>query len=245
MPVDKDALAASLRRLTDRTHPDGNLRVALQEVTEACVELFGVRGSGIMLADEQNISRYVAASDGPGRLLETMESQTGQGPCTEAFVLGHAVDVTDLATEQRWPELAAAMAPHQVHAVLGVPVRLGGVAVGTLDVYKDHPADWDESERVALHRFSNIVGVILDSALSAHEANELATQLQYALDYRVVIERGVGYVMARDGVDAVIAFNRLRRAARSVQTKIGDVAAQLLETGRLPTESEQRRPSRA
>ena len=182
MSIDKDALAVSLRRLTDRAHPDGNLRAALHEVTEACVDLFGVRGSGIMLADEQNISRYVAASDGPGRLLEMLESETGQGPCTEAFVLGHAIDVTDLATETRWPELAAAMAPHDVHAVLGVPVRLGGIIVGTLDVYKDHPADWDELERAALSRFSNIVGMILGSALSAHEANELATQLQYALD---------------------------------------------------------------
>jgi AmiR/NasT family two-component response regulator len=51
-----------------------------------------------------------------------------------------------------------------------------------------------------------------------------------------VIERGVGYLMARDRVDAVVAFNRLRRAARSTQSKIGDVATQLLETGRLPTD---------
>jgi GAF domain-containing protein len=244
MPIDKVELTASLRRLTDRTHPDGNLRAALHEVTEACVDLFGVRGSGIMLADEQHISRYVAASDGPGRLLETMESETGQGPCTEAFVLGRAVMVSDLATETRWPELAAAMAPHHVHAVLGVPVRLGGITVGTIDVYRDHPAEWDESERAALDRFGTIVGMILGSALSEHEATELATQLQYALDYRVVIERGVGYLMARDGVDAVVAFNRLRRTARSAQSKIGDVATQLLETGRLPTESDQRRPPR-
>jgi GAF domain-containing protein len=245
MPIDKDALAVTLRRLTDRAHPDGNLRAALQEVTEACVHLFGVRGSGIMLADELNISRYIAASDGPGRLLETMEGETGQGPCTEAFVIGHPVSVPDLATDTRWPELAAAMAPHDVHAVLGVPVRLGGVIVGTLDVYKDHAADWDESELAALNRFGNIVGLLLSSALSEHEAAELATQLQYALDYRVVIERGVGYLMARDGVDAVVAFNRLRRAARSTQTKVGDVATHLLDTGRLPSESDQRRPSRA
>jgi hypothetical protein len=149
MRIDKDVLAVSLRRLTDRAHPDANLRAALQEVTEAGVHLFGVRGSGIMLA---------------------------------------------------------------------------GVIVGTLDVYKDHPAEWDESEPAALNRFSNIVGMLLSSALSAHEAAELATQLQYALDYRVVIERGVrgvGYLMARDGVDAVVAFNRLRRAARSTQTRPG------------------------
>ena len=52
----------------------------------------------------------------------------------------------------------------------------------------------------------------------------------------MVIERGVGYLMARDDVDAVTAFNRLRRAARNTQSKIGDVATGLLGTGRLPTD---------
>jgi AmiR/NasT family two-component response regulator len=33
------------------------------------------------------------------------------------------------------------------------------------------------------------------------------------------------------------AFNRLRRAARDTQSKIGDVAQQLVSTGRLPTEA--------
>ena len=245
MPVDKEALTVSLRRLTDRGHPDGSLRATLHEVTNACVDLFGVGGSGIMLADEQNISRYVAASDGPGRVLESLENELGEGPCTEAFVLGRPITVTDLATERRWPDLAAAIAPHPVRAVLGVPVRLGGVTVGTLDVYKDQPSHWDESEHAALSRFSNIVGMLLTSALSAHEANELAGQLQYALDYRVVIERGVGYLMARDDIDAVTAFNRLRRAARSSQSKIGDVATHLLDTGRLPTNGNARRPPRS
>ncbi len=243
MSIDKDALAASLHRLTDRSHPDANLRAALHEVTEACVDLFGVTGSGIMLADEQNVSHYIAASDNSGRVLETVEGETGQGPCTEAYILGHPVATSDLATEPRWPELAAAVAPHDVHAVLGVPVRLGGVIVGTLDVYRDEVRPWDESERAALTRFSTIVGTILSAALSAHQAHELAGQLQYALDYRVVIERGVGYLMARDNVDAVIAFNRLRRAARSTQTKIGDVANHLLETGQLPTDGNARRPT--
>jgi len=245
VPIDKEALAASLRRLTDRGHPDGNLRAALHEVTNACVDLFRVSGSGIMLADEQNISRYVAASDGPGRVLETLESELGEGPCTEAYVLGTSITVADLAGESRWPDLAAAIDPYPLRAVLGVPVRLGGVTVGTLDVYKDHPSDWDESEQAALSRFSNIVGMLLSSALSAHEANELVGQLQYALDYRVVIERGVGYLMARDDIDAVTAFNRLRRSARSTQSKIGDVATHLLGTGRLPTDGNSRRPPRS
>ena len=67
---------------------------------------FGVTGSGIMLADEQNVPHYVAASDGPGRMLEVVESDTGQGACAEAFVNNTVVASTDMTTEGRWPDLA-------------------------------------------------------------------------------------------------------------------------------------------
>ena len=235
MSVDSEALTASLRRLAAQQDGDGSVLSALNQVTSACVDLFGVTGSGIMLGDEQNITRYVAASDGPGRILETVESETGQGPCTEAFVTNRLVASEDLPSEtSRWPDLAAALAPHHVHAILGVPIRLGGIPVGTLDVYLDRPHVWDESERAAISRYADVVETTLTAALKAHTAGELADQLQYALDYRVIIERAVGYLMASDQTDAVTAFNRLRRAARNNRTKIGEVAEQVLATGALP-----------
>lgn len=236
MAIDTDALSASLRRLAALGEPGTGVVKALQQVTEACVDLFGVTGSGIMLADEQNVPRYVAASDGPGRVLEVAESDTGQGPCTEAFVNNTLIASADVLTEGRWPDLVSALRPQRVRAVLGLPVRLGGVTVGTLDVTYDHPHIWQEDECQALARYRDVVESTLATAVAAHNAGELASQLQYALDYRVIIERGVGYLMARDQVDSMTAFNRLRRAARDTQSKIGDVAQRLVSTGQLPTE---------
>jgi GAF domain-containing protein len=237
MAIDPEALAASLRRLATIGEPGASVVEGLRRVTEACVDLFGVTGSGIMLADEQNIPRYVAASEGPGRLLEIVESETGQGPCTEAFVNNAEVASTDVTAEPRWPDLARAVGPHGVRAVLGLPVRLGGVTVGTLDVLYDKPHVWQDDERQALGRYRDVIESTLSAAVAAQNAGELAAQLQYALDYRVIIERGVGYLMARDGLDSMTAFNRLRRAARDTQSKIGNVAERLLSTGRLPTEN--------
>ena len=236
MPIDMDALTTSLRRLAARSDSDQDVVASLKAVTEACEALFGVTGSGIMIADEQNITRYVAASDGSGRALEKAESETGEGPCTDAFVLDKPVTTPDLLNDTRWPTLARIVAGLDVRAALGVPLRLGAITVGTLDVYFDHPHEWEDAEQAALVRYGGVVETTLSAALSAHKANEIAGQLQYALDYRVVIERGVGYLMARDGVDPVIAFNRLRRAARDSQARIGDVASRLLATGRLPNE---------
>ena len=236
MKIDDAALAESLRRLSQPRDDDGSLSSALQVVVTACVDLFAVDGAGVLVADEQDVLVYAAASDGPGRLLEQTEAEAGEGPCTEAFVQAQVVTSRDVTAEtDRWPTLARAMAAQPVRAVLGTPVVLGGVPIGTLDVYRERPHDWDESEIAAIGRYAEVISTTLGAALQAHTAGELARQLQYALDYRVVIERAVGYLMAKESLDAVGAFNALRNAARSRRTKIGLVSEHVLDTGTLPT----------
>jgi GAF domain-containing protein len=235
MSIDAAALADSLRRLATSGQGNDSVVGALEEVLDACVALFDVDGAGILIADDRDILRFVAATDAPGRELELTEADAGQGPCTSAFVSGEVVTSRDVTAEtERWPVLSRAMAALPVRAVLGTPVRIGGVPVGTLDVYRSRTHDWDDSEVAALARYAEVIATTLTAAVQAHTAGELARQLQYALDYRVVIERAVGYVMAKDGVDPVVAFNALRTAARSRRAKIGEVAEHVLEHGALP-----------
>lgn len=235
MSIDESALAESLRALSLSREDNGSLVSALGTVLDACVGLFHVGGAGILIADEQDMLRYVAASDGPGRILERTEAAAGEGPCTEAYVTATVVTSRDITAEsERWPTLAEALRDQPVRAVLGTPVRLGGVPVGTLDVYLEHAHEWDDSEVSALGRYAEVVATILSAAVQAHTAGEMARQLQYALDYRVVIERAVGFMMATESSDAVAAFNALRTAARSRRTKIGVIAEHVLENGQLP-----------
>lgn len=229
--IDPDLLANSLRRLGSAA--DHDLVGAIDEVVRACVVLLRVDGSGLMIADEQNGLHYVAASDGPSDILEHVQSETGEGPCVRAFVLNDVVATDDLGTDPRWPSIRDSLVRHGITAVLGCPLRLGGVPVGTLDVYRGEPHRWDESERAALARYTDVVESMLSAAMAAHRAGELAGQLQYALDYRVVIERAVGYLMAQRRLDSVAAFNLLRRAARDRRRKIAEVAEGLLATGTL------------
>jgi GAF domain-containing protein len=181
-----------------------------------------------MIADEQNSLHYVASSDGPSHVLEQVQSETGQGPCVQAFVVNNVVTTEDLGSDPRWPLIGDTLVEHGVTAVLGCPLRLGGVPVGTIDVYRDKPYRWDDSERAALARYSDVVEATIGAAMAAQRAGELADQLQYALDYRVVIERAVGYLMAQRGLDSVAAFNLLRRAARDHRRKVAEVATDLL-----------------
>ncbi|MGK5677720.1 GAF and ANTAR domain-containing protein [Actinoplanes sp. URMC 104] len=228
-PIDPQMLASSLQGLGKASRHD--VSAAVGEAVRACADLFPVTGSGLMIADEQSTLHYVAASDDRGRILESVQSETGTGPCVEAFVINDVVVAADLRAEPRWPEVAPTLARHGVLSVLGCPLRLGGTPVGTLDVYLDKPHHWDESERTALVSYGDVIEATLSTALAAHRAGELADQLQYALDYRVVIERAVGYLMAQHRTDSVTAFNVLRRAARDQRRKVAEVAQELLDTG--------------
>ena len=235
MNIDDLALAQSLRRLATSREDTGTVVAALEQVVRACVDLFALGGAGLLIADEQDMLRYVVATDEPGRILEQTEAGAGEGPCTEAYVTSRVISSRDVTREEeRWPILAKTMADQPVRAVLGVPVRLGGVPVGTLDVYCEDDHEWDDSEVAALTRFAEVVSTTLHAALQAHTAGELARPLQDARDDPVGKERPRGFQMARERVDAVAAFNALRTAARSRRTKIGLVAEHLLETGELP-----------
>ena len=231
--IDRAALAQSLQRLTQRA--DDDIGAAIERTVRACVDLFAVDGAGLMIADQQNTLRYVCSSDEAGRVLEEVQSETGQGPCVDTFVYGEQVHTDDMAAEQRWPRSRGTIVDQGVRAVLGVPVQLGGITVGSLNVYRRQPHGWDRSERDALSSYGEVVEATLLAALAAHSATELAEQLQYALDNRVLIERAVGFVMADADVDAVAAFDVVRRAARGSRRKVADIAREILDTRKLPT----------
>ncbi len=206
---------------------------AIQDVLTASRQPFAASGAGFMMVDENSALSVVAATDEPGRLLETRQEEIGTGPCVDCLTFDQVVTTGDLAADDRWPALVQAVSAAGVRAVLGVPVHVGGVAVGALNVYRDQPGDWHESVVSGLEAYGTLIENFLISALQTRERAELAQQLQHALDHRVVIERAVGVTMARGHVNAVDAYNQLRREARSTERKVADVAAELL--AKLPT----------
>ena len=95
--------------------------------------------------------------------------------------------------------------------LLGLPTRLGA-PVGTLNVYCVRPRAWDESEVAALEAYNALLEARLAESLLSQRHDTIVGQLQLALDSRVTIERAIGLLMGRDGIDGA---DRLQRAARA------------------------------
>lgn len=227
--IDPAALDRSLSALREQAEDDGFMN-ALQQVLAATRQLFSASGAGFMMLDAESALSAVAATDGPGRLLEERQEQDGHGPCVDSVTLDQVVTTTDLGTDERWPNLRPELPQAGVRSVLGVPIRTHGVALGALNVYRDEPHGWAASEIAALESYGTLLEGLLRTALQSRRREQLVQQLQHALDNRVVIERAVGVTMARESVDAVTAFNQLRQRARSSERKVADVAADVLDS---------------
>ena len=222
--IDTEALRSSLQRLRQAAF-DADVVAVMKRTVNAVHDVFGYSGAGIMFITESGHLAYVAASDEGGRQLEEAQAAAGQGPCYDSYVYAREIVSDDLRTDDRWPALRL---PAGVRAVAGIPILLSGSPVGTLNVYRDEPAEWDDSDIRALSGYSGLIAEILAAALTAQDRGAVADQLQYALDYRVVIERAVGYLMGAHGLTAATAFNMLRRQARDTRRRVADVAAEVL-----------------
>ena len=226
--IDAVALERSLGQLREHAR-DAALEGALQQLLDAACVLFKATGTGLMFIDENAVLRYVASTDKPGELLERRQEEVGCGPCVDALTYDTIIQSEDLAQDDRWPELLPDVPDAGVRAVLGVPVHLVGTVVASLDAYADRPYTWTPAEVRALEAYAGLIESLLASALQLQRRGELVRQLQHALDNRVMIERAVGMIMGRDGVDAVTAFNDLRREARNRGTKVVTLAEAILQ----------------
>lgn len=226
--ISPDALASSLDALTGHSDP-ATFDAGLAAVIEAVRALFAVTGCGLMLVGDDGELRYVGATDDAARALESAQEDLGEGPCVDCFVLGQTVATPDVMTDPRWPRLPDRIGGHAIGGVLGVPTTLGGQPVGSLNVYRDGPYEWDDSDAAAVASFNAVLEGLLGRAVAARRDELVVSQLQGALDRRVVIERAVGALMERHGTTAVAAFTALRRAARDRREPVAKMAADVLD----------------
>jgi len=224
-PATAPELAAATSTLPERL---------LRDIAQTAHVVVGRDGAGVMLADSQEILRSVVATDRGSAVLEGLQAELGEGPCLDTYAQDTIVFSDDLGSDTRYPQLGPLCAAHQVCAVAGMPLHLAGGPVGAISVYGQAPEPWTDDELAVLDAYGRLVESLIAASVAARRNDELAGQLQFALDYRVVIERGVGYLMGRDGLDGDTAFDQLRSAARSSRRKVADVATDLLEGGVLP-----------
>ena len=114
--------------------------------------------------------------------------------------------------------------------MLAAPVSSDDRPIGTCNAYSTSPRAWSEADVEVIRGYADMLAQLIGSVSDARHKGELAAQLQFALESRVLVEQAKGVLMERYGLDEQAAFTRLRRQARSTSRKLTDVARDVIAT---------------
>lgn len=205
---------------------DKTLRQVL-EVT--CAALPGGDEGGITLPEPEGPHTAIATS---AVALEVDSSQYDAevgGPCLEAYRRQQILRIDATASEQRWPEFAAAAAAHGLGSTLSVPLIVAGDGLGALNIYCRRPHGFTAADERLAASLGSCASLALANARTYWRAARLADRLQQALSTRGIIDQATGILMAQRGCPAEQALHLLAAAAQRHHLTLHEVAADLIQ----------------
>jgi len=226
----EDRLVETFVTLADTLVDSYDVIDFLQTLAERCVELLDVSEAGIMLADDRGGLRHVACSSERMRLVELFEIQLEEGPCFDAFIRGNAVlSSAPEDLQSRWPRFAPHAYEAGFAAVAALPMRLRSEVIGALNLFSaDFHTLTNEDLRVA-QAMADIatIGILQERSIQVGRA--FSTQLQSALESRVVIEQAKGIVAEHNRIDVDEAFDLLRAFTRRHGRLLAQTCRQIID----------------
>jgi GAF domain-containing protein len=196
----------------------------LEDVTSAATELIpGTDTAGILLVGPGGTFESVAGTTDLPHQLDVLQMSFQEGPCVQAALHDVVVRTDDFREESRWPQYSKAVVEIGVLSGLSFKLYTADRTAGALNLFGFEPNRWDgESETIGT--------VLAAHAAAAILASRQGQQLESALSTRDRIGQAKGIIMERYDVDDVQAFEMLRRLSQESNTKLIEIAQQVIET---------------
>jgi len=197
----------------------------------ACAVTLPVSGAGLALMTDKGPAGTVAATDGVALELEELQFSLGEGPCVDASRTGRPVLQPDLAASAplRWPAFASGALSAGIRAVFALPLRVGAIRLGVLDLYRDGPGPLSAGELREALDFSDAATLLLLHLQSADPAAGAAWGPISPIDDRAEVHQATGIVSVQADVGLAEALLLLRARAFAEHRPIGELARDVVE----------------
>lgn len=211
-------IANELRAQSDDTE------AVLRKMSKYAVDtLPGAEYATVTLVTGGKIESPVIVGDLGGQADE-LQRTLGEGPCVRAAVDSETVWIDDMRVETRWPRFAPAAADLGIASMACFCLYIDGDDFGALNVHSTTPGAFDRDARLVGELFAA-------HAATAFGAVREKEQLRAALTSRDLIGQAKGMLMERYQIDATAAFSLLARLSQDSNTKLVEIAAQIIEAG--------------
>ena len=204
-----------------------------RHICQLCAQLLGVTGAGISLVTPTGNRGVICATDEVSARIEDLQFTLGEGACVEAVKGGVPVLVNDLhrlgdLAVERWPAFTEGAAAAGVRAVFALPLRIGSISVGALDLYRDRPGNLTTGQLSAALTAANAAAVAL-LQLGTGYANSFTDEADGRATYQMQVHQASGMVKVQAGVTIDEAFLLLRAHAFATGRPVADVAKDVVE----------------
>ncbi|MEO5678517.1 MAG: GAF and ANTAR domain-containing protein, partial [Acidimicrobiales bacterium] len=194
--ADGDDLAEVFAAVARALRADSSVQGTLDRIVElAATTIEGCDHAGMTMIEAGEI-RAPAATDEVPLQVDTIQYETGEGPCVDAIRKHDVFQTDDLTTETRWPRFAPRAAEETgVRSILSYRLFVEGDTMGALNLYSKATCAFDDTDRAVGSIFAAHAAV----ALSAARKQE---HLERAIQTRDLIGQAKGILMAREHVSA-------------------------------------------
>jgi hypothetical protein len=167
----------------------------------------------------------LCASDDVAEHVEWMQITLGEGPGVDAVASGGPVIVPDVAARSaRWPAFAPEAASAGVGALYALPLEVGAIRVGVLDLYRDEPAPMEPDDLTdALVVADLITAILLTVGRTGRLTDALGPWWDQPLGTREV-HQATGMIVAQLEVTAHEAYVRMQAFAYARGSMLSEVA---------------------
>jgi hypothetical protein len=200
--------------------------VAVEHVAAGVISAAGVDSAAITVVLAATPRETIYASDQAASDLQELTLTLGEGPSVDAITDGPALvaDLNAAACLTRWPVFAPAAVHAGVRAVFALPLRVGAIRVGVIDLYRATAGELDREQLAdALVLADTACALLLDAGPRDQPGPD--EQLpEPAVPHHPEVHQATGMIIVQLGVTAAVALVRLRAYAYAHDRRLRDVA---------------------
>lgn len=207
----------------------GSAPVTVEHVGAVAAITACVDSSAIAVVLPASSRETVYASNQMASDMEDLSVTLGEGPGVEALagMLTLAGDLSDAQSRARWPMFASAAVDAGVHAAFALPLQVGGIHMGAMDLYRAEPGALRQDQvSDALLLADTACALLLDAA--RFNAGVTGAVPEEASLQHPEVHQATGMIIGQLGVSAAIALIRLRAYAYAHDQRLRDVAADVV-----------------
>jgi hypothetical protein len=172
-----------------------------------------------------------ATGDLPLR-VDALQYSLGEGPCLDAAEQGTICLTGAVDEDDRWPVFGPRCREETgVQSMLGVRLPLANEDQAALNFYSVERDAFDELDVSVASIFAPFASLAVEQQLREQDSEHFHAALTSSRQ----IGTAVGIIMARHLVTADEAFEMLRQASQQLNRKLRDIAADVEQTGLVPT----------